>query len=543
MQQAVKVEALRASPTNPRKFKEDVAFGELADSMKEHALLQPILVRALAGENVTVAGATHPVYEVVCGERRFRAALKLKWDTIPATVRDMDDAEVLACQLVENIQREDLHPLDEAEQLVRLKKLPTSVPTIARSTGRSKTYVYSRIKLLDLPRKMLKALRENQVSLDVGLEVARMPNSKHREEVSKEVLGTYEGETLNLQEVRRTIEQRYRYDLTNAPFNTEDETLHRQAGPCSTCPKRSGMSPDLFGDVKDSICLDPACYGEKIRRNYIAQIKEAEAEGATALTDAETKQLFYAGSDQLKSKYVDLEAPLPESESKKKLRTLLGDEAPSQYVALDGTGQVRHLLLRKEATAVLRSKKLMPATAQASYPGETKKQAYGRQKEEQRRRAMRHTFTVAVDRLVEAAERSVKVPAWQDLVLLLLRQTWNDTHVMVAKRRQLDTKKSPTVGMGLERFAKASTEAVCRGLAMEILACRTKPMHETSIRDLPALKVFVDHYEIDLAGIRSEYLAARNTKGKKKHKLGDGCAMPSTKLPKGKARKKKAAAR
>jgi len=132
---------MRPSPTNPRKT--FTGLDELGASLIEKGVIVPVLVRPTP----TAAKAKEP-YELVCGERRWRAATKAKLTTIPAVVCDLSDREVLEIQLVENLQRVDVHPLEEADGYEELlEKHGYDVDGIAAKTGKSKAYIYARLKL------------------------------------------------------------------------------------------------------------------------------------------------------------------------------------------------------------------------------------------------------------------------------------------------------------------------------------------------------------------------------------------------------------
>ncbi len=133
---------IKSSKTNPRKAFDKDADRELADSVKKHGVLQPVLVRVLP------AGGGR--YELVAGERRLRAAAAAGLAEIPAIVRDLTDDQALEIQVVENLQRRDLHPLEEADGYRRLVAAKYDVARIAERVGRSVAYVYDRLKLANL---------------------------------------------------------------------------------------------------------------------------------------------------------------------------------------------------------------------------------------------------------------------------------------------------------------------------------------------------------------------------------------------------------
>lgn len=128
------------SQTERRKHFDKAALGELADSIKTAGLINPVLVRPVNGH-----------FEIVAGERRFMAAELAGVSEIPATVRELTDEQVLEIQLIENLQREGLHPLSEAEGYDKLIRTHGhTAEEIADKLGKSKAYVYARIKLLAL---------------------------------------------------------------------------------------------------------------------------------------------------------------------------------------------------------------------------------------------------------------------------------------------------------------------------------------------------------------------------------------------------------
>src|SRR6266481_8128752 len=135
--QEVQLAKIRESKTNPRRFFDEAKLAELADNIRQHGVLQPILVRPLP------EGETG-LYELVAGARRFRASKIAKRESIPATVRELTDAQALELQVIENVQRVDVHPLDEAQGYAALIQLPPdtyTVECIASRVGRSPAYV------------------------------------------------------------------------------------------------------------------------------------------------------------------------------------------------------------------------------------------------------------------------------------------------------------------------------------------------------------------------------------------------------------------
>ena len=141
--------------TQPRKAFPDESLTELADSIKEHGVLQPILVRPVTG------GA----YRIVAGERRWRAARLAGLDTVPVIIRDMSDAEAFSVALVENLQREDLNPVEEAEGYRQLADTQGwTQEQISAKVGKSRSTVANAMRLLSLPDSILSLLREGKIT-------------------------------------------------------------------------------------------------------------------------------------------------------------------------------------------------------------------------------------------------------------------------------------------------------------------------------------------------------------------------------------------
>ena len=139
------MERITASKTNPRKIFDDAALADLAASIKKHGVAQPILLRPTHVD----AGITF--FEVVAGERRFRASKLAGKTTVPAIVRNLSDAEALEIQVIENLQRQDLHPLEEAEGFeVLMRENGYTADVMAEKTGKSKAYIYASLKLCAL---------------------------------------------------------------------------------------------------------------------------------------------------------------------------------------------------------------------------------------------------------------------------------------------------------------------------------------------------------------------------------------------------------
>jgi ParB family chromosome partitioning protein len=280
---------IQESKTNPRRQFDETKLAELADNIRQHGVLQAVLVRPTPdGEPET--------YELVAGARRFRASKLAKRESIPASVRDLTDTQCLELQLIENLQRADVHELDEARGYAALMQLQPdtyTVETLAEKIGRSEKYVYARLRLMQLIQEAQEAFYLGRLTVAHAFEIARLqPNDQRRalqecfpnHKTAASILKDGKAEAVTVRQLRAWVEQEIHLDLTNAPFDPQDETLLSPAGSCTKCPKRTGNNPLLFPEVRlKSICTDRACYRAKVEALVQIRMKPLAAAGEKPL--------------------------------------------------------------------------------------------------------------------------------------------------------------------------------------------------------------------------------------------------------------------
>jgi len=155
--QIVPIEAIRPSPFQPRRHFAEAELDALAQSIREKGIVQPLLVRP-----VTDAVAD---FELVAGERRWRAAQRVGLHEVPVVIRALGDSEVIEIALVENLQREDLSPLEEAEAYSRLtREFGRSQASLAEAVGKSRAHVANTVRLLALPAPVRRNMEEGSLS-------------------------------------------------------------------------------------------------------------------------------------------------------------------------------------------------------------------------------------------------------------------------------------------------------------------------------------------------------------------------------------------
>ena len=149
------IELLKASPNNPRKHFAEADLEELANSIRDKGLLQPIVVRPVSGGE----------YEIVAGERRWRAAQRAGVHDVPVLIRELSDGEALEIALIENIQRTDLNPLEEARAYgLLLEQFSYTQQQLAESVGKSRSHIANTLRLLNLPEPVRKQIEEGNLT-------------------------------------------------------------------------------------------------------------------------------------------------------------------------------------------------------------------------------------------------------------------------------------------------------------------------------------------------------------------------------------------
>lgn len=275
---------------------DDKLIGELAESIKAVGILQPILARPMTGEGgAALRRLGKNTHEIVAGERRFLAAKKAGLAEIPVSVRELTDDQVLEVQLIENLQREDLHELEEAEgyeELMKLKKI--SADTVADMVGRSRSYVFKRTKLLALCPEARKAFYAGELDASKALLIARIPGAELQKEALKGIKeGGQYGEMSTFKDVQDYIHENFMLQLKQAPFKLDDVNLVPAAGACTTCPKRTGNQKELFGDVKSGdTCTDTKCFALKKVAGEAALLAEYKAKGIDVLVGDAAKKVL-----------------------------------------------------------------------------------------------------------------------------------------------------------------------------------------------------------------------------------------------------------
>jgi len=191
----VPIDRIEPNPQNPRLAFDEETLGELAASIREHGVLQPILVRPI-DENR---------FQLIAGERRWRASKIAGHSTIPALVEDIDDATALEISIIENLQREDISPLDEAVMYDRMiKEHGYSIRRLAEKLGKDKGYLENRLRLADAPPEVRALVSLRKDTLSHAYELMKVTDPKKRKRLAEAVARN----ELSLVKLRERIEGR-----------------------------------------------------------------------------------------------------------------------------------------------------------------------------------------------------------------------------------------------------------------------------------------------------------------------------------------------
>lgn len=211
----VPLDKLRPAAGQPRRRFDPQAIAELTASIAEKGVLQPLLVRPKGD-----------YYEIVAGERRYRAASAAGLGSVPVVIREFDDRQALEVAIVENLQREDLTPVEEARAFQQLLELGASQEEVGRAVGKSRSAVANAIRLLGLPEDALRAIENGQISAGHARAILAQP-----EEDRSWALAQIVERDLNVREAESLRRVRVpRRSASDGRYRNLEEELSRHAG-------------------------------------------------------------------------------------------------------------------------------------------------------------------------------------------------------------------------------------------------------------------------------------------------------------------------
>lgn len=190
----IKIDSIRPNRSQPRKRFNEEKLKELKNSIREKGIIQPVIVRPVEGG-----------YELIAGERRFRAVRELKYEHIPAIVKEVSDADSLELSLIENIQREELNPIEEADAYKELmEKFKFSQDEISKAVGKNKSTVSNTVRLLTLPKLIQDYIAGEMISMGHAKAVLSLPTERSKIRFAKRIIR----KSLSVRQAEELIKQK-----------------------------------------------------------------------------------------------------------------------------------------------------------------------------------------------------------------------------------------------------------------------------------------------------------------------------------------------
>jgi len=261
----VPIDRIEPNPENPRLLFEESALEELAASIREHGVLQPILVRPAGRDQ----------YQLVAGERRWRAARRAGLLTIPALVEELDDDSALEIAVIENLQREDLSPLEEATMYEKMvTEHGYSIRKLAQKLGKDKGYLENRLRLADAPEEIRALVSVRKDTLSHAYELMKVQDPRKRKRLAAQVASGQ----LSLVKLKERIEGRPRRAV-----NPDAET--EQLAPWPAADDEGSFPPPAMVLTGDDALVTAKAQFQEALGELLAVLRSAEFAEAANTTD------------------------------------------------------------------------------------------------------------------------------------------------------------------------------------------------------------------------------------------------------------------
>lgn len=526
----------------------------LAATIKAYGVLQPIIVRKLPAERLQDTfenpETRKAAYEIIAGERRWRAAAIAGLRTIPYLLRNAEGLEALQIQLIENLHRKDLNPLEEAHGLQRLiEEFSLTREAAADAIGKGRSHVYETLRLLSLSPKAMAALKEGRMSRSLALLVLQRPTLAMQEEFTERVLtGGPDGGTMSLRSAQDLARRNYMTELDKAPFDLTDALLCPQAGACTNCPKRTGATPELFDKQGSDACTDTSCFADK-KEAHLARVKaDAVQAGRQIISGKAARDIMPTETGTMRG-YIALDKA--SQGSKAETRQVLGQDVPASRVVLIETpsGSFTEAVPVHAASAAVQEKaqeeKAQEAKATKAKPAKPAAAAETTRAEleaEYSRRWRHEAVLATIDGLYCSVPESFDyIPSHAALhILKKLAESTPRTYLMkIFHIDPEDSQADMDLEMALEDAAEQDLPSVISHMLQ--MACTAdleqNPAHPG---EAPIVEDLCDLADVDLATIQSAVQEAMKAEAAKR--AGKAPAKPASKKAEPKVKQHEASA-
>jgi ParB family chromosome partitioning protein len=321
-------------------------------------------------------------FEIVAGARRYRAAQIAEAATVPVRIVNLTDAEALEAALIENLQRRDVHPLEEAQgfhALLNLEEPKYTIEQIGAKVGKAPAYVATRARLTELIPTVVEAFYAEEIGVGHALLLAKLQPAQQEAALAscfREDWGGAAGKAkrivLPVRYLQYWVEHNVLLLLKQAPFNKRDAQLVPAAGSCVDCPKRTGNNKLLFVEwsENESQCTDPNCYAAKVEAFLQKQIA----------TKPELVQISTAYGQQqegskiiTRSKYVEIKSEKPDSPEKAKWPEFKTCKFVTEAIVSEGIDKGELRKVCAQADCPIHHPKKQSTKADASFKAEQDK--------------------------------------------------------------------------------------------------------------------------------------------------------------------------
>ncbi|MGH9821651.1 MAG: ParB/RepB/Spo0J family partition protein [Blastocatellia bacterium] len=520
---------------NPRTLFDEEKLQELAASIEVNGFIQPMVVRQIKPD----------LYEVVAGERRYRAAKLLKLKEVPVIVREMDDSAAFGQAVVENSARENLNPIEEADSFDRFRReYGMREGEIAKVTGKSSQYVVNRLQLSILSPNCKQAGLEGVPIAYLGI-LAQVSNHEVQDKLLHDITHPRYGgkEIVSVDEANRLLDE-YRVPVSSAQFKTTDEKLYPEAGACHACRYNTSNLPRSVFPRKD-VCTNVPCFTEKQKRHF-QKLVEEQKDQVDVIPEKRAAKLFsrYSqGGLEHDSGMIDLDAHASyEFNSaggnvtwRSLLSRLKGQYMPPLHLALNPhNGRIVWLAKKNEAEAAARKikSKQNPKAAEQERD-RTAREAAEKRRQKREQQALRSSADRAIERVVTALSMDemgleVQKKALSILVASYADHMLDDGLIKVAVRRalvepplpNLDWKKRRELVKKIVDTAVAKLDApALLSLSVELIL-NSQPLVGYGINSgfSERLTLASKLFNVDLNGLKAEELKSLREQEKLKSK-------------------------
>jgi ParB family chromosome partitioning protein len=479
---------LTESTTNPRRIFEDAALKELAESIRVQGVLSPLLVRPLNGQS----------FEIVAGARRYRAAQIAEAATVPVRIVNLTDAEAMEAALIENLQRRDVHPLEEAQgfhALLNLEEPKYTIEQIGAKVGKAPAYVATRARLTELIPAVVEAFYAEDIGVGHALLLAKLQPAQQEAALANCFREEWSGAgakakriVLPVRHLQHWIEHNVLLLLKQASFNKRDAELLPAAGSCVECPKRTGHNKLLFADVREDACTDPACYAAKLEAHVQKQVAAKPEIVQISTAYGKTQE---GGKIVPRSKYVEIRPDKPDTPDKAKWPEFKTCKYTTEAIVSDGIdkGQMRKVCTQADCS--IHHPKKQSAKGDNSFKAE--------QEQNRREQALANATGMRVLQTIVAA---VPVRLMKRDFLFIAEQMFpllDDKRLeMVARNRGIRAKEGESAAKLLNAFLRKAEESDIGKLIVEtVILLSTKTQADGG----KVLRAAAQAYKVDTDAI------------------------------------------